>query len=314
MRHTTFVASVSLVVLLGACSAPFEETTRSSNNLLSIEQTDDAKLIEDQADALNRMAEQLVRRSTVGAARTGALVTCGVAVATSGNAQSCVAGAAAGGLTGAVIGNAQGQTEVQNRIELVSADSLVRSIRGMNSQMDALELGLPEVLAEQNAEFRDLELRREVGAIEPQEYNQGVTAIRDSRARIAEALTLTITQAEQAQQNLQAAEAQGQSGLDWHMSATAQIAREAHSARSMISPLGSLTGAPLPTVSAAAPLDAPAISHAPAIEAAPLEAPEQLASNVQAPRTDIVTITTVKSTKRTRKPLFGVAPRSGVLR
>lgn len=310
MRHTRLLSSISIVVLLGACSAPFEATTRSSADLLNFEQSSDAKLIEDQADALNRMADQLVRRSTVGAARTGALVTCGVAVATAGNPQSCVVGAAVGGVTGAVIGRAQGEAEVQNRVELVSADALVRSIRGMNSQMDALELGLPELLAEQNAEFRDLEIRRDVGAVTPKDYNRGVAAIQASRARIAEALTLTITQAEQARLNLQSATEQGQSGLEWHLGATAQLAQEAHSARSMISPLGNLTATPVPSAS----LDAPVIQPAASVDVAPLDAPEQLASNVQAPRTDLVTIKTVKATRRARGSLFSVKPRSGVLR
>lgn len=308
MSYKRAFTSLSLVCILGACSAPFAETTRSAVDPLSFQYTTDATLIEDQADALNRMAGQLVRRSTIGAAGTGALVTCGLAVATAGNAQSCITGAAIGGATGAAIGHAQGEKEVQARVELVSADALVRSLRGMNGQMDALELGLPEVLAEQNAEFRDMEMRREVGAISPMEYNEGVAAIRDSRARITEALTLTISQANQAGQNLELATSKGQSGLEWHLGATAELAREAHSARSLISPLGHLTAVAVQTETIA---QASEEEGADTFTAAP---DTQIASAVQAPPpADIVTISTTTRTK-TRRPLFNVPPRSGVLR
>ena len=325
MRFSAFLSSLGAVAVLGACSSAFptQQATRAAADPLSFHQSADAVLIEEQSKALNSMADQLVRRSTIGSASTGALITCGIAVATSGGVESCVTGAAVGGAAGAVVGAAQGNREVADRVELVSADALVRSIRGMNGQMDALELSLPDLLAEQDAEFRDLEMRRDAGAVTPQEYNERVNAILGSRARLTEALTLTIAQVEQAQSNIEGAASQGQSGLDWHLSATAQLAREANSARSMISPLGRLTAAaPLQTaldpVASVEPIeaDAPVVAAvAPPAEVTVLPPVQdtQLASNVQAPRTDIVTIKTTTRT-RTRKPLINVVPRSGVLR
>jgi len=235
MQRTSFFSSLAVVALLGACAPSAQDTTRLQTPLLSSAAQDvDAAQIEDQAEALNRMARDLVRRSTAKSAAQGALVGCGIAVVTSAP-KSCVTAAAAGGVTGAVVGHAKGKREVAKRVELVSANALVRSVRGMNGQMDTLQLSLPELLAEQDAELRDLKLRRDTQALTDAEYETGVDAIRQSRARIAQALTATIHNAETAHANLQDATRQGQDGLDWHLSATSQLAREAHSARSSIS-------------------------------------------------------------------------------
>lgn len=240
MRFATFLSPLAVVAVLGGCGAVRQDVTRSNADHLSFTQNADAVAIQEQANALNLMADQLVRRSTLRGAATGAVVSCGLAALSVGGAQSCVAGAAAGGAVGAVLGRAKGEREVAQRVELVSANALVRSIRGMNGQMTGLQLGLPELLAEQDAELADLQIRRAAGAISQKEYEASVRAIRESRATIAEALTLTVEQTEVASRNMTEAMQQGQSGLDWHLSATNQLAREAHSARSSISPLGPL--------------------------------------------------------------------------
>lgn len=237
MRFPALLSSFAVAAVLGGCGVVPHGTTRSNVDPLSFAQTSDAGLIADQAVALNLMADQLVRRSTVRGAVTGAVVSCGLAAVSVGSVQSCVVGAAAGGAAGAAIGQAAGQRDVEQRVELVSANALVRSIRGMNGQMSALQSGLPELLAEQDAELVDLKTRRSVGAISRKQYEQGVANIRDSRAMIAEALSLTITKTELASANMAGLATQGQSGLDWHLSATNELAREAHSARARITPL-----------------------------------------------------------------------------
>ncbi|WP_299146117.1 hypothetical protein [uncultured Tateyamaria sp.] len=235
MQRTLLIPALALMAALAACAPGAQDTTRLDTSLLTASATDvDAAEIEDQAEALNRMARDLVRRSTAKSAAQGALVGCGIAVVT--NAPNrCVTGAAAGAATGAIVGHTRGKREVTKRVELVSANALVRSVRGMNGQMDTLQLSLPDLLAEQDAELQDLKIRRDAQALSQADYETSVDAIRQSRARIAEALTATIRNAEQAHANLEDATRQGQDGLDWHLSATSQLAREAHSARSSIS-------------------------------------------------------------------------------
>ena len=240
MRYSALFSSLSIVAVMGACAPISQITTRANTNPLTFQSNINSDAIEDQAVALNRMADQLVWRSTARGAVSGAAVACSLAAVSVGSPESCAVSAAAGMVAGGLIGRQTGEDGVEARVELVSADALVRSIRGMNGQMDAIEITLPELMAEQDAELADLDMRRELGVVSRSEYKKAVSAITDSRARIAESLTLTVAQAEQANFNLQKAGQQGQDGLDWHLSATAQLAREADSARSLISPLSLL--------------------------------------------------------------------------
>ena len=233
-RSFVFLVSALSLAALSGCAVTDQSTTRLDAPMLAVsEPSVDAALIEDQAQALNRMADDLVRRSTIKGAQTGALVGCGVAVVTS-NASRCVTSAAAGGLAGAAIGHVKGKRTVAKQVELVSANALVRSIRGMNGQMRDIKLSLPELLEEQDAELSDLKMRREAGALSEADYSSGVAAIRESRATIAHALSATIEQSKIARANLEDASQRGQSGLEWHLGATSALERDATSARSRI--------------------------------------------------------------------------------
>jgi len=119
----------------------------------------------------------------------------------------------------------------------VSDEALVRSIDEMSSQMDVLTVGLPALLAEQNAALDALKQRRKSRDISRAEYNDGVEAIDQSRARIADALSMTALQAERAAFNIQAAAYQGQPALDGYFDKTAQLARKAQSAGSTVKPV-----------------------------------------------------------------------------
>jgi hypothetical protein len=67
------------------------------------------------------------------------------------------------------------------------------------------------------------------------QQDRRISEIRAERAALAEALSLTAAQARLASANLKTASANGHSGLDWHISATEQLARQSISARSSIS-------------------------------------------------------------------------------
>ncbi|WP_299147326.1 hypothetical protein [uncultured Tateyamaria sp.] len=127
----------------------------------------------------------------------------------------------------------QGVTPVaqtDGRNELVSADALVRSLRAMNDQMDSVEAALHT----QSARLKNLNMERDLGLISEADYAAQTDSIRQSQNWIADALSDTIANTETAQVNLRDATDRGHSGLHWHMSATAQLTREAQAARDAI--------------------------------------------------------------------------------
>jgi hypothetical protein len=194
--------------------------------------TDEAVLLE-QTATLDLMMKDIVRHTTIKHAAVGAAIGCGLAVVTS-SASSCLTAAAAGGAMGAASGYAAGKRDVARRIELVSANSIVRSIRKSNTQLGDINADLPKFLAQQDADIKGLKSLKAMGTISTEEFDTRVAAIRSSRAELAEALLMSSQQARTASANLREAAAQGQSGLEWHISAVDQMEREALSARSSI--------------------------------------------------------------------------------
>ncbi|MGH1576135.1 hypothetical protein [Planktotalea sp.] len=188
----------------------------------------------EQAGALTKMTRDIIRKSTVQGAAVGAVAGCGLAILSASNAKNCVTGVIAGGAVGALTGNAVGKKQAQNRVQLVSPSALVRSIGKADDRMDVVSRDLPGMLAAQDAELNTLTLKMAQGEITEAQYTQRFEVIKANRAQLAEALSLSATQANEAHRNLQEAQAKGQSGLDWHLSATKNLARDATSARSAI--------------------------------------------------------------------------------
>lgn len=230
--------SLAVAALLAGCGAPLTDTVTRLDTTQAFAATVDDVQLQRQADALSRMAHDLERRSRIKGAVTGAAVGCGLVLVSRSNARNCVTGAAVGGAVGAAVGHQAGKRQVQKRVDLVSANALVRSLRGMTEQMNAITVSLPELLREQDAELADLAMRRDTGALSDADYAAGVDAIRTSRAELAAALSASEETARQARANMDDATRQGQTGLDWHMLTTDGLARDAHSARSSIDLLG----------------------------------------------------------------------------
>ena len=212
------------------------EVSRGTTGMMALKATNqDQAILAEQTAALDQMMAEIVRNSTIKHAAVGAAVGCGIAVVSSGGASSCLGAAAAGGIAGAVTGHIAGNRDVARRIELVSANALVRSIRKSNNQLGDIKTDLPNLLARQDAELKSLHGLKAAGAINADVYNARLSDIRASRAELAEALMMSSQQARTASANLRAATEQGQSGLEWHISAVDQMEREALSARSSIS-------------------------------------------------------------------------------
>lgn len=231
-------APFAVVAALGACaqSPSTQETTRFDGSPLTFH--NDAVVtreVSEQTKALEASARQIVRASTGKGAALGAAVGCGVGLISSGNVSGCARSAASSAVVGAVKGHLDGKKEVTRRVEIASPNALVRNIRHANAQLDQIEASLPALLAAQDAELDALAIALAGGTISQKKHDRRKAQIAADRAALAEALTLSASQSKLAEQNLRAAAEQGQTGLDWHINATSQLAEESISARSNIS-------------------------------------------------------------------------------
>jgi outer membrane lipoprotein SlyB len=222
---------VAGLALSGCANMPGTKTAVPASMSFQATSANEAVLLE-QTATLDRMMKDIVRHTTIKHAAVGAAIGCGLAVVTS-SASSCLTAAAAGGAVGAVSGHLAGKRDVARRIEL-SANSIVRSIRKSNTQLGDINADLPKFLAQQDADVKGLTSLRTMGTISTKEFDARLAMIRTNRAELAEALLMSSQQARTASANLREAAAQGQSGLEWHISAVDQMEREALSARSSI--------------------------------------------------------------------------------
>ena len=237
-KKTLLIPLLLGFAISGCATSPYkaQEVSKSSFAMLSFAQTDQtATVLTEQTVALDQLMKDIVRNSTIRHAAVGAAVGCGIAVVSAGNASSCLSAAAAGGAVGAVSGHLAGKKEVARRMELVSANALVRTIRKSNDTIGSISTDLPKLLAQQEDEVSSLAALQANGTISTAVYEQRLAAIRATRAELAETLLMSSQQARTASANLRNAAAQGQSGLEWHIGAVEQMERETLSARSTIS-------------------------------------------------------------------------------
>ena len=232
MQTRTQIMIPFILVAIAACGQS-EISSRSVTPAMSFA-TAPAKM-DAQAVALTELSERIVVQTSLKGAGIGAAVGCGIAAVSAGNVRGCITAAATGALGGAVIGNISGKRDVARRIELISPSAVVRTLRKTNDQMTVVASSLPARLAEQDETLAQLELHRATGVIDAVTYREGRAAIMAERQAMADALIQTQSHADQATANLLAASAEGQTGLDWHISATRKLARDAGSARAAIS-------------------------------------------------------------------------------
>jgi hypothetical protein len=238
MRSSRVILSAAIALSLAGCvqtSEPMISSRGASSGQIATSTAESEIIMTQQATALTKMTRDIIRKSTMNGAAIGALAGCGLVILSASNAKNCVTGALAGGAVGAFAGNARGKKQAKKRVELVSPSALVRSIGKADERMDIVSRDLPGMLAEQDAELNALTLQMAQGQITEAQYVKRFEVIKANRAQLAEALSLSATQANEAHRNLQDAQSKGQIGLDWHLSSTKNLARDAVSARSAIS-------------------------------------------------------------------------------
>lgn len=238
MRFKHLVISALVTASLAGCmktnDAVISSSGMSKAQASRLATTQEAALSE-QAVALRHMTQDIIRKSTTRGMAIGAVAGCGLALVSASNAKNCVTAAVAGGAVGALAGHAQGKKQAVKRVELVSPSALVRSIAKANDKMEVVSQDLPNLLAQQDTDLAALNQQMAQGQITEAEFAHRFEVIKANRAQLAEALSLSAAQANEAHRNLQSAASQGQTGLDWHLHATKKLAREATSARSAIS-------------------------------------------------------------------------------
>ena len=232
IKQRTLLLSIAALTLTACAHTTPHAPTRLETNPLgfhgSVLASDG---MTEQARQLNAHANAIVRASTLKGAMIGAAVGCGLGVLSASN---CIITAAVGAAGGAVIGNMAGKKDVQRRVTLASPNALVRNLRKANDNLASLQTSLPDLLAAQDAQLNKLSLSLAAGQISKETHDQRIKAIRDDRAKLAEALLMTAQQSQKAATNLRAAAQAGHSGLDWHIGATDQLARDSLSSRSSI--------------------------------------------------------------------------------
>lgn len=234
MDMRSYIISPLIFVALASCGpSPSGVSSRSDVAPLNFV----AELTEEgaQTQALSDLSRRIVVQTTIKGAGIGSALGCGIAVASGGNVQNCVTAVAAGAVGGAIVGRVAGQQDVARRIEKVSPSAVVRTLREANDQMELVQSSLPARLAAHEESLAQLELLYATGEISPKKYARSRADIAAERQAMAAALIQTERHAEEATQNLLAAQSQGQTDLHWHIGATKKLAAEASSARSRIS-------------------------------------------------------------------------------
>ena len=226
------------LLAMSACTTlpgPQIATSRSDNAALMFAAAPvSSDAMNAQVRDLNKAASGLVRSTVVKSALKGAALSCGLALVSGSQAKKCVAQAAVGGAIGAAVGKASGERDVKRRIALISPSEVASDIRSANIELDRVELGLPQLLAQQDAELHKARLQLATGHIDQVEFDRIKTGVSDERAFLAETLEMSARDARRAMQNLQGAVSRGQTGLGDHILATERLSDAIISSRASI--------------------------------------------------------------------------------
>lgn len=235
MLRLKSILLVLCAMVLSACAQTKTPITSSMNRTaLPAAQTEQERAVMRQANALDRMSRDLVRKTTMKGAAIGAVAGCGLAVV--GGAKSkCAQAALVGGVIGGVAGNAAGKDQVKKRVEIVELSRVLPSLRETKEQMALVSQDVPSLIAQQDAEIASMQTQLAAGTLDQTSYDARLAEIRSVRSDLAQALSLSARQAKQAKEALLAAKAQGQTGVDWYIAETNKLEVEAVSARAQIS-------------------------------------------------------------------------------
>ncbi|WP_299936445.1 hypothetical protein [uncultured Pelagimonas sp.] len=233
-RLKSAFAAILVLTVAGCAQTKTPFASSMNRDAMPMVQTEQERTLAHQAQALDRMSKDLVRKTTFKGAALGAVAGCGLAIAGGSKAQ-CAQAALVGGVIGGVAGNATGKAQAKKRVEIVELNRVLPSLRKTNDQMDVVSGGVAELVAKQDAEIAQMKQQMAQGNLSQQAYDARLAEIRQVRGDVAQALTLSASQARQAKSALMDAQAQGQTGIDWYIAETNKLEAEAVSARAQLS-------------------------------------------------------------------------------
>lgn len=224
-----------LVLTIAGCAqtkTPFASSMNRDEATTAVSQQE--QVLTEQAVALDRMSKDLVRRTTVNGAAFGAAAGCGMAIV-GGSKNKCIQAALVGGVLGGVTGHMNGKAQVKKRVEIVELSRVLPSLRETSSQLDIVSGGVETLIAQQDAEIIALKKQVAAGQISQETYSARLSDIRMVRSELAQSLSLSASQAKQANLALLNAKSQGQTGVDWYIGATQKLEQDSVSARAKLS-------------------------------------------------------------------------------
>ncbi|WGW04552.1 hypothetical protein [Tropicibacter oceani] len=134
-------------------------------------------------------------------------------------------------LLGRTIGGLRGLGKGADPIDL---ERVTASLAQSHEKLERVDQGVTLMLKQQSAELLHLQKEHAAGLVSDQEYNTRVTAMQQTRAAVAEALTLSAAQAAKARKMFEQAQDNGQTGLSWYLASMTRIQSVAESAKARL--------------------------------------------------------------------------------
>lgn len=226
---------VSFALLSGCANTP-AKVTKSYGAPLTFHSYQNPEVeVRAQAQALEDMAGDLVRRATLRGAATGAVVGCGTALIGAGGLKSCASSAVIAGGAGGIIGYRKGKKTVAETTQAAQIGYLDQHLAGMRGQADRLVGNLPAFLADQDAELAHLRSEMRAGRVSQETFDAKIAQIRISRSELAMALADSTADMVRARETMVDTSSRQSVDLHGQIEITREIETELFEARSAIS-------------------------------------------------------------------------------
>lgn len=192
MRKYLAVCIVLAVAIVSGCTEQ-SGTLAGFGGGSSAGKTAAERQLEQQVSGLTEVSRDIVVTNTLQAAAFGAAAGCGLALLFGGEGKDCLIGGAAGGVIGGVAGNQVGQQAAAANAEMVRQDQIISNLRGVNAQLDTVEVNLRNVIASQNAEMSSLRGQLASQEVSRASYDARMAAIASNRRTVAQGLDASQT-------------------------------------------------------------------------------------------------------------------------
>ncbi|MFZ7090969.1 hypothetical protein [Primorskyibacter sp. 2E233] len=138
-------------------------------------------------------------------------------------------------LLGRYIGTLRGTGPAANRVDV---NSFIPALAESYEHLESVDTGVTAMLEQQSAELALLKQQRAAGELSDHDYSVRVTAMKQSREAVGEALKLSANQAATAQKLFKKAQAKGQDGLSWYVLSLGHVEEVTKAAKARLAAAG----------------------------------------------------------------------------